>query len=367
MTTPLLTRGYVSRIEKVYEHVMVTLGASPTALVKSLEISMPGVAVEALGIHPSDVIIRTAIVAALADIRANPWLLDYVFAALPRDEQTYKDYGEKSVARAKEWFLKTDIPVSMVPRIDEGRWPRITISLADSQEVENTLGDVHSTPIEYIQNGTWAALTSPFTPMYYTPATGKIKLPAVGGLVVGPGMYIIDHNGNEHEILVVESDSVVYIAENTMADFRGCVIKGVKPTIAVHLESAAFKETYNIGVHVGQEPVYLTWLHSIVSFALLRYRKSLLEGRGFERTSFNSSDFRREETFESELVFSRYITITGYVRNYWPSHVVPTINTTYQPIKVNPADQLPTGPNDVNAADALWVGENDVLNTDGIG
>lgn len=368
MTVALLTRGYISKIRKVVQLVPIQPAVGQKLLVKALEQPMPQLVSEANGIHQSDVIIRTALVAAIADMRANDWLLDYVFSSLPRDEQTFKDYGEKSVDKAKEWFLKTDIPVSMVPRIDEGKWPRITVSLADSQEFENTLGDVHYEPVQFTSAGQWPALTDQFTPVSYDPQTGKIVLPAeiTSELIVVAGMHIIDHVGREHQIIGQDNDAV-YIAAGTIVDLRDAVIKGVKPTTAVHLESATFKETYHIGIHVGSEPVYLTWLHSIISFALLRYREALLEARGFERSFITSSDFIKNDMFEGELVFSRYITIGGVVRNYWPKAVVKTIDSVSPALRVNPADKLPTGPDDVNKDDSLWIGENDDLDVDGIG
>lgn len=368
MTISLLTRGYISRIKKVVQLVPIAPSAAQNLLVKTLESIVPLLVPEANGIHQSDVIIRTALVAALADMRANPWLLDYVFSSLPRDAQTFKDYGEKSVDAAKDWFLKTDVPVSMVPRIDEGRWPRITISLADSQETENTLGDVHYEPVQFQSTGDWHALTDPFTPPSYNPQTGKIGLPTTitEDLKVVAGMHIIDHVGREHLILGDE-EGFIFIQAGTIVDLRDAVIKGVKPITAVWMESAAFKETYHIGIHVGGEPVYLTWLHSIVSFALLRYRQALLEARGFERSSITSSDFQKNDTFEGELVFSRYITVSGVVRNYWPKAITSTIDSVTGELRINPADKLPVGQNDVGKEDALWIGENDILDKDSIG
>lgn len=322
---------------------------------------------EAHGIHQSDIIIRTALLAAIQDLRANPQLLDMVFSSLPRDSQTQAEYGEKSVDSAKQWFMKTDIPVSMVPRIDEGKWPRITISLADSSEFENTLGDVHYEPVEFSNTGVWPALTTIFTPIQYNPQTGLIVLPSdiTDNLIVVPGMYIVDKAGDAFQFLKLD-ESGLYITPNSVIDLTNAVIKGVQPMSAVHMESATFKETYHIGLHVGQEPVYLTYLHSIIVFALLRYRQQY-EARGFERSSFSSSDFIKDEGFQSELVFSRYITISGVVRNYWPKAIVSTINSVSSIIRVNPADKLPTGPNDVTKDNALWVGQNDDLNKDGIG
>ena len=144
MTVSLLTRGYISSAKKIVEQVPLSPSEGQALLIKSLDLPLPpSMTTEALGVHQSDVIIRTAIVAAIADLRANPWLLDYVFASLPRDDRTMKDYGEKEVQRAKEWFMKTNVPVFMVPRMDEAKVPCITIKLLDSSEAEVTLGDVH--------------------------------------------------------------------------------------------------------------------------------------------------------------------------------------------------------------------------------
>lgn len=297
-------------------------------LAKKLEFPLYNVTEQDKGIFQGDVIIRTAIVAAIADIRSNPWLVDHAFATLPKDELTAGDYGERTVARAKEWFLKTDLPVSLVPRIDEGRWPRITISMAESSETENTLSDQAFEAVEYL-NTDWPAISKVFTPTAYIPQSGRIQIPSIvyNSLKIAPGMSIVDAVGNPYLITRVDNDEYIYIKENTIVDLRGAVIKPVRPSWGVNMESASFRETYHIGVHVGSEPVYLQWAHTIVVFALMRYRQALLEARGFERSYINSSDFARNEQFESELVFSRYITLQGVVRNYWPKVISPVLNT----------------------------------------
>ncbi len=307
------------------------------------------------GIHPSDIIIRSAIIDGLEDLRKNPWLLDYVFAALPKDAATSKKYGDKDIAAAKSWFLKTEIPVSISPRLDEGRWPRISIELASSVEAENTLSDLHYSPVEIlsIPNN---PLTSPFTPLYDSQA-GKITLPAsvLEELYPVAGQKIVDKTGNEHDILSVDGLDL-FVKPNLILDLRDAVIKGSLPTTAVHMESANFRETYQIGVFVGSEAVYLSWLHSIVVFILLRYRETLLEGRGFERSSFTSSDFMRDESFGQEIVYARFITINGVVRQYWPKAVESLVsNVRFDKLKVIGGDNLP----EIDPNDALWVGDKD--------
>lgn len=361
MTVSLLTRGYINTRRQIVQQVPLSPSEGQALLVKSLDLPLPpSMTTEALGIHQSDVIIRTAIVAALADLRANPWLLDYVFASLPRDDRTMKDYGEKEVQRAKEWFLKTNIPIFMVPRLDESKVPCITIKLLDSQESEVTLGDVHYQEKEDLDTA-WPALTPAFTPTRYNPATGIMVVSdqIQASVVITAGMLVIDAVGKSHVILEVFEDGSFNLEQGTMADFTNAVIKGSKPAFVTRLESVGYRESYQIGVHVSGEPVYLTWLHSIIVFVLLRYKQALLEARGFERSVFSSSDFDRNDQFESEFIFSRYLNMTGFVRQYWPKDINPKITSFLpQPIRVIGAGNLPDG---TDPNDALWVGETDTL------
>lgn len=313
-----------------------------------------------LGIHQSDVIVRTAIIAAIQDLRANPWKLDYVFASLPKDELTAKSYGEKDIAQAKKWFLATEIPVMMLPRIDHGKLPAISIKLLESSESEVTLGDVHYLEKEDAELD-WPALSDPFTPTTYDQATGNMALPdsVLEHLIVVPGMKVVDYTGQAHEILDILDDGRIQLAAGTVADFSNAVIKGSRPVANVTLESAWYKETYQVGVHVSGEPIFLTWLHSIATFILLHFKEDLLEARGFERSSFNSSDFDREEMSEGEFAYTRYITLTGNVRQYWPKRVQLKIQSFQPlPLRVIGAETLPS-PTDPN--NQLWIGENDTL------
>lgn len=363
MSIELLTRGYLTTVKKIFEQVPLGPAEAQDLLVRALELPLPPeLTTEALGIHQSDVIIRTAVVAAIADMRANPWLLDYVFASLAQDAQTLKDYGEKEIQRAKDWFLKTNIRVVMVPVVDEAKVPVITIKLLSSDESEVTLGDVHYDPTE--TNLTpWPALAGPFNITKYNAATGIMVLPTevTDNIIVAPGMVLVDTVGNPHSILEVFDDGSLTIEQGTVADFSKTLLKGAQPNSVTQLESAWYRESYQIGCHVSGEPVYLTWLHSIIVFILLRYKQALLEARGFERSVVNSSDFDRNESEfpDSEFVYSRYITITGNVRQYWPKSINPAVTAVVtQPIRVIDAKNLPP---DTDPNTQIWVGDEDTL------
>lgn len=303
----------------------------------ALQLPLPPEMTEALGIHQSDVIIRSAIIAGLADLRANSWLLKYVFASLPRDEltRTAYDYGEQEVARAEEWFLKTNIPVFMNTQLDSASFPCITIGLQESVEAEATLGDVHYVPAERTQ-AAWPALAGPFHPEAYAPATGVMKLPEsiATAVVLAPGMVIIDSVGQAHSIIKIVDDVTVQITANTIADFTNALLKGAQPQFVTTLESIALRETYQIGLYVHGTATHLTYLHSIVTFVLSRYKETLLEARGFERSTLSWSSVALSERHLPELVFARTGQLTGFVRNYWPKLVVPTVDGIEGPISI---------------------------------
>ena len=72
------------------------------------------------GIFPSDITLRTGILAAIADLRseAGSWALQYVWNYLAVDDLTKAQYGDHEINRAKEWFQNTEIKVFMAGQID---------------------------------------------------------------------------------------------------------------------------------------------------------------------------------------------------------------------------------------------------------
>lgn len=324
---------------------------------------------ESQGIFQPDIILRTALVEAMRDLRANPSLLDHVFNSLPNDPLTAKIYGVKEGAKAKEWFLKTDIPVHVVPKMDEAKVPCISIKLISSQEAEIQLGDVHFVPQED-NDANWPDLSTVFTPINYDPKTGVVTVPdsVLQYLSLSVGTVLIDANGGEHEIVDVPAVNQATIVPLSGIDLKNAVIKGPRPSWVMSMESAGYQETYQIGLHVSGDPVYMLWLHSIIVFILLRYKQALLEARGLQKTVFSSSDLERNEQFETEFIFSRYISLTGNVRHFWPKYITRKIVYVgpgapgYGPAG-NGLQVIGSGnlPKEVDPNQATWIGDSDSL------
>lgn len=313
---------------------------------------------EATGIFASDLLIRHAIIKGFKELRANQWLLDYVCKGIVFDDLTANNYGQKEVLALKDWFLKTDIPVIVFGALTGVEAPCVTINLLSSDEEANTLGDVHYKPQEDVEDGDWPNLTAAFTPIFDV-TTGTVTLPVAVTVDIFPGMNIIDAQGSAHEILTVESERVFTIASGKPIDFGGAVIRSGSPSTLQTLESAAFRETYQIGCHVSGEPNQLVFLHSLLVFILLWGREDLLEGRGFEKSTFNSTDFAKNEFYQVENAWSRYVTVVGTVRHCWPKRRYQKLQGAMTRIRPMGSDHLP--PEAQPADEQSWIGDMDSL------
>jgi hypothetical protein len=227
------------------------------------------------GINLPDVLVRTAIMDGLQRLRNDPKLLDFVFGWLPNDALTAQTYGLQTLERAKQWFLATDIPVSLDLRMDQVKIP--VISLTDDSEDQSALGETH-------------------------------------------------HDWEEP----LSTD----------------------PTQGVHFRSAFFRQGVLIGCYANGEPETALNLYAIVKFILLKYRKELLEARGYERTTISGTQIGQVQDFNTEVCYARHLTLTGFVRDSWPADFSPVV-TEVGPNGIYVLDG-PKSPSSIDVSQQLW-------------
>lgn len=316
------------------------------------------------GIAQSDILIRAAIVSALADMRAKPWLVDYVFAGLLQDGLTSSQFGQKQLRETRDWFLKTNVNIYHGLGITEPELPAITITLQESSESDKTLGDIHyDTSEDFPSDNSSVAmpvLAPPFTPTSYDPVGGIITLPAdiLASVYIYVGLQILDSSGVRHTITDILDDDRIVVDGNP-TDYTNATLRYPEPAYGLMLESVHMKETYMLGVHVSGPPLYLLALHSVLVFALRRYKQSLLEARGFLESTLSSADFARSPAMQVEATYSRYVTLTGTVRHVWPKDVVTKIQTIQPQFQIIGGDHVPEefGP----TKDLAWIGDRDSI------
>ena len=331
--------------------------------------AIPGVnpiPTSALGIAQPDLIIKKAIEAGLAELRSNQWLLPYIMASLNFDDLTSSTYGQKEINQFVQWILNTNINVYMNVRLGDVTAPAVTINLVNSVESENTLSDIGPDPVQEdvptsaAGPGLWPPLTNTFTPIY-TVTTGQLLLPASVQIQLFPGLVVVDGTGKVWPIQDVLDSQTVQLQTGIVTNFVGSTIRSALPAIVQTIESMMTRDTYLIGCHVTGEPAHLVYLHSTIMFILLRGRQFFLEARGLERTELTSTDFAKNQEFEQENLFSRFISMSGFVRHSWPKFRYQKITGVSVQVIMDGMLNLP--PDAQPSQDQLWIGTNDALNT----
>lgn len=281
---------------------------------------------------PSDILIKTAVEAALTDLRKNKWLLDYVFMWLSNDKLTLSSsqYGQAEKDRAKRWFLNTEIFVSMNFRADDFKAPMISIGLVSSMEEKGraTLGDRNYETFEDIESDEFdvqpQVILSAFTPKSYDSSTGLIVLPDnLSTANIFAGNIITDTQNNIGYTITEVTDLTSFkIVEGVVANFTNAYIAPIDSFHRTELESSLFSQTYKL-ICFAQDPVHLLYLHAVCEFILLRYKQEYLEKRGFDMLGISSGPVTgwNPTNKDNEMTYVREVTFNGYVRQYWPKLV----------------------------------------------
>lgn len=290
------------------------------------------------GIFQGDAIIKTMIDLGIDDIRKNPWLIDHILEDFTLSSYLKEKYGQKQVDACKEWFRNNQIDVYMRPRDDRDRTPFVSVTMGSSNEKSEmrTQGDlspfkkilfpnVIGKPIPYV--------IKPFIPTSYDEVTGALGVPSTVDLkLVAANMILVNPaNGTGYIIQRVTAD-ILYIGSNQVVD---ATEMGVVPHFQYYearVEHSFFEEMYSIECHAHGDIQTVMWLWSIVTYSLLRYRQSLLEGNGFAESTISSGPPGLNPDWSTEggeKVYSRSINLSGQVQNTWikaPHRFIENVN-----------------------------------------
>lgn len=270
---------------------------------------------EVQGIYSPDIIIKSALEYGIKDLRANPAQLQMVFASLVFDFVTNKEYGEKERQNAINWFNKTEIPVVWNLRLANENFPCVSFELVGEDQTEETLADVHYVTQEETK-AEWEPLTAKFSPTY-DPSTGIVTCPDTIGITPTDVMQLVTGFGIVYPVLEEISSTQFRTTAGLTVDFRNSVLKGLRTRLITNIESCNFKHTIRIGCHAVGDPINLAYLYPIIKYCLLRYRRTLLEARGLERSTISAAAPAKDERFQVENLWTRYITLVVYARDSW--------------------------------------------------
>ncbi len=267
-----------------------------------------------------DILIKSFLEFALADYRANPWLLDDVFGGLANDAMTRAESGWKEVAAAKKWFLETNIEVLLQHRVmDKPVLPCFSVAYNPSPEREDRAMLADEGFVTHEDSGQILKVYSPFTPASYNNTTGKVTFPkGITTDVMVKGQFLVSQvTGQAYVINKVINATTFQITPGIQDDFTNCFVSPPSSLYNVHREVTFQSESFTIGAHAENLPVHTQWMWQILVYSMGRYKESFLEGRGFELSTWRSGALERNADFGVQNVFSRHIDLSGTVEVSW--------------------------------------------------
>ena len=284
-------------------------------------------ATSSYGIPQGDVILRSALVYGLQELRVYPNLVDDALCWLVKDDLTAEAYGQSEVDAARRWFLATNVHVTLARQFSQAKFPCLVVTLGGSDEEADTLSDIAPEVAEATPTKVRSPITLPFSPTSYDRLTGKLVVPqaVVDQVVLVPRQILLTRAGDEVPILSVSGVDTCYVQPGLAWDLAGCVVMGAPPTHLTQLKCARFSEQYIVGIHTtGESYQNCLWLHSLTEFVLLRARQHLLQARGLDCSQIRSSPLApgQEVQGSPEMIHSRSITVSGKVHKYWTQDVV---------------------------------------------
>lgn len=289
-----------------------------------------------MGIFAGDIIIRTAIELGLEDLKKSPWIIEDIFSDMVENPYLAQKYGMKEIQRAKEFFFNNKIHIFMHHRMDSQEFPCVTIGVGSSSEDKSlaTLGD-QSADVQDLDpdkiNQPLTFVVPEFTPKSYVSSTGTMTLPSSDNFqYISEGMILVDlDTGSGYIVRSKKSGNKITITSGTELTGDRYAIAPKYQFYRARAERIISQETYNIGCHAHGDPSTLLFLYAIVKYSLLRYREGLLEYNNFQLSTITSSEMVENQSFGSDNVYSRYITLTGQVEESWlktPFRVIESVD-----------------------------------------
>lgn len=264
--------------------------------------------------------------------------LDYIFAHLKEDHLNTQ-YGDKEISRIKQWIQENDIPIVLPWALNAAKAPQISVHVSSAQEdVENAfLGD-HTgsyvrTPVDPRE------IVSEFVPVSLNTAGDEIVVPeGVDLTLTRPAHVIVDGKqptGEMYEILEIRGDTIQFLLTGDSAAFdkrKAKVVSFINEEVRKRGESY-FREACDIGIHGHGDQNTVLWLYSIIKWILLRFKPEI-EKRCMDLSTFSASDFRKDNVFLGENIFSRWIRFTARTRVHWKEDPLPQIDTIVANVEV---------------------------------
>lgn len=289
-----------------------------------------------MGFTLPDIVIESVIRDGLESLKSKPEIIDDIFNTLKLPYAERK-YGQQAIDDIKTWISSNEDGIAVVHSMlaAPGRAPCYSIQLGSDVEDRRSshLGDDIDT-IEIPLTGDdllpFQKITN-LIPTSYDPATGVLSIDdSVDLSKVYNGYLYVDGSGVEFEIFAISETpgmKFVVIAKNATPDVANAgLIKSPIDSERFEVKGIFSDVQLLLGVHT-KDALTTKYLYILLKYFILGRKKSLI-ARGFEVATISGSDFTRDLRYEGDVVYTRFLTVSGKIEDSWSSNQIPDIDST---------------------------------------
>ncbi len=283
-----------------------------------------------------ELILESIIRDGIQNVKNNNDIIDSVFAQLTRAYNTQK-YGTNELARIKTMINKVEIPVVYTYSEVDAKSPCFSIMLGTDDEEKRRahLNDHYEELVEQIADTEQLAALVRVADLVvtgYNAKSGKVDVdPDTDLSNIYKGLIYVDEASTEHDILGGISNETgnkfFFIGKNEDVAFGGETPGSIKSSLdyeVTEIKGVTDEVKLIIGCH-SKDALTTKYLYILLKYFILS-RKADLISRGFVTSTFNGSDFSRNQEYTGDKVFTRFATFTGKHDDTWRSDLVELID-----------------------------------------
>jgi len=297
-----------------------------------------------IGFHLPELILESIIRDGFQNVVSDPSIIDYVFNELTRAYNLQK-YGQTEITKIKALVTKPIAVVYSYAEVD-AKSPCYSIMLGSDDEDKKRahLGDYYEFVTEPITNsGELAALihVNNMIVTSYDPNSGLVSVVDGTDLSnVYQGLEYVDSVGTTHELIGgindIPGQKGFFISKQETVDFH--LSNGqIKSQLNFHqFEVRGFTSDIKLVVGCHSKDVLTTkYLYILLKYFIFS-RKNDMISRGLYVSSFNGSDFIRDAEYQGDMVYTRFLTISGKIDDTWRADQVELIdNVTINAVPID--------------------------------
>lgn len=294
-----------------------------------------------MGAPLTEFVVETVIRDGLGELKATPSRIDDIFSRF-LEAHFLNQYGQEKIDQIKTYIANNQIRIVQSLAMVPTSMPCISIKLirADETEEMQNLGnnyldeDLSKDPTVYVpvvQPGTYDTLT------------GKLTIINIADLsVVCAGMNFVDSNGTKFPIKspISNMSGMKYISIGSGQEPELTLPGRIESSIdfsRIERRMIRIRETLSIGCH-AKDDVHLAKFIYYILIYILKSRQESMIARGIELDRGTGNVFDREDEFEGENVFSRYVELNCLTEFVWNQSEVQVFDCFNLTLKVNKPD-----------------------------